>query len=256
MNRSDAGEDRRRQIGEIAAEVAARLSFYREMGIDVWKADRSPNPPPLPPPPANFIPVETVISKQVTEVVKPTLSMVREEIGDCRRCKLCEGRTNIAFGTGAPDAELMFVGEAPGEDEDRQGIPFVGRAGQLLTKMIVAMGLSRESVYIANIVKCRPPSNRNPEPDEIAACRPFLQQQIEAVRPKVVCALGTFSAQTLLSTREPISALRGRFHPLGDLKVMPTYHPAYLLRSPSEKKKVWEDLQQIMAALHLPPPPA
>jgi DNA polymerase len=149
----------------------------------------------------------------------------------------------------------MFVGEAPGEEEDRQGIPFVGRAGQLLTKMIVAMGLSRESVYIANIVKCRPPNNRNPEPDEISACLPFLQQQIQAIGPKIVCALGTFSAQTLLSTREPISALRGRFHPLGNLKVMPTFHPAYLLRSPNEKKKVWEDLQKIMADLHLPPPP-
>jgi len=196
-------------------------------------------------------------------IAAPTsLSTMREEMGDCQRCKLCSGRTNIVFGSGAPDAALMFVGEGPGEDEDRQGLPFVGKAGQLLTRMIVAMGLSRERVYIANIVKCRPPNNRNPQPDEIAACQPFLYRQIQAIRPKIICALGTFSAQTLLQTKQPISALRGRFHDgaivapgLPGMQVMPTFHPAYLLRSPGEKKKVWEDLQQIMQALGPSPPP-
>ncbi len=196
-------------------------------------------------------------------IATPTsLSTIREEMGDCQRCKLCSGRTNIVFGSGAPDAALMFVGEGPGEDEDRQGLPFVGKAGQLLTRMIVAMGLSRERVYIANIVKCRPPNNRNPQPDEIAACQPFLYRQIQAIRPKIICALGTFSAQTLLQTKQPISALRGRFHDgaivapgLPGMQVMPTFHPAYLLRSPGEKKKVWEDLQQIMQALGPSPPP-
>jgi len=170
---------------------------------------------------------------------------------------LCDGRTNIVFGVGDPNAALMFVGEAPGEDEDRQGLPFVGRAGQLLTRMIAAMGRSRETVYITNIVKCRPPNNRNPQPDEIAACSPFLYQQIRAIRPKVICALGTFSARTLLGAQAPISGLRGRFHPLPQfpdtIRVMPTYHPAYLLRSPGEKKKVWDDLQKIMTELNLPP---
>ena len=192
---------------------------------------------------------------RVPTIKSSALAALRDEIGDCTRCKLHAGRTQIVFGTGHPEAELMFVGEAPGEDEDRQGRPFVGKAGQLLTRIIEAMGFKREEVYIANIIKCRPSGNRNPEPDEIASCSPFIQRQIEILRPKVICALGTFAAQTLLGTGQKISQLRGRFHDLPiqwadhavvPIKVMPTFHPAYLLRNPQDKKQVWEDMQQIM----------
>ncbi len=176
---------------------------------------------------------------------KETLDEIRTDLGDCRRCKLAPSRRNIVFGAGNPEAELMFVGEAPGADEDAQGLPFVGRAGQLLTKIIEAMGMKREDVYICNILKCRPPENRNPEPDEIAACEPFLFRQIASVRPKVICALGTFGAQTLLRTKEPISRLRGQFMEYRGAKLMATFHPAYLLRNPNEKRKVWEDVQKI-----------
>lgn len=172
----------------------------------------------------------------------------------CRRCRLCETRNKVVFGDGNPRSGLVFVGEAPGRDEDEQGRPFVGRAGQLLTKMIEAMGLRREDIYIANCLKCRPPENRNPEPDEIALCQPILRRQIELIRPKVICALGKFAAQTLLATETPISKLRGNFHDYHGVKLMPTYHPAYLLRNPAEKKWVWEDLQKIMRELGLPLP--
>jgi len=182
----------------------------------------------------------------------PSLQAIREDLGDCQRCKLSPSRTQIVFGTGDPKADLMFVGEGPGQEEDRQGEPFVGRAGELLTKMISAMGLSRDRVYIANIIKCRPPQNRNPQPDEIAACSPFLERQIDAIRPKVICALGTFAAQTLLRSDKRISDLRGHFHDLKGVKVLPTFHPAYLLRSPEKKPQAWEDLQKIMAELGLP----
>jgi DNA polymerase len=174
-----------------------------------------------------------------------TLEQIREDLGDCRRCKLAPARRNIVFGSGNPHAELMFVGEAPGADEDEQGLPFVGRAGQLLTKIIEAIEMRREDVYICNILKCRPPGNRNPESDEIASCEPFLLRQIVAIRPKVICALGTFGAQTLLRTKEPISRLRGQFIDYRGARLMATFHPAYLLRNPGEKRKVWEDVQKI-----------
>ncbi len=174
-----------------------------------------------------------------------TLQAIREDLGDCQRCKLAPSRKNIVFGSGNPRAELMFVGEAPGADEDDQGLPFVGRAGQLLTKIIEAMGMTREDVYICNILKCRPPGNRNPEPTEIASCEPFLFRQIASVKPKVICALGTFGAQTLLRTKEPISKLRGHFIDYRGAKLMATFHPAYLLRNPNEKRRVWEDVQKI-----------
>jgi DNA polymerase len=176
----------------------------------------------------------------------PALLAIREELGDCRRCKLAGGRTTLVFGVGNPKAEVMFVGEGPGADEDVQGEPFVGKAGQLLTKMIEAMGFRREEVYIANVVKCRPPGNRDPEPDEIAACEPFLKAQIAAVRPRVVVALGRFAVQTLLRDPTPISKQRGRWREYEGVKLMPTFHPAYLLRNPPEKKKAWEDLQLVM----------
>lgn len=167
----------------------------------------------------------------------------------CTRCRLHQTRTQVVFGEGNIDADLLFVGEAPGQEEDRQGRPFVGKAGQLLTRMIEAIKLKREEVYIANVIKCRPPHNRNPEPEEIAQCEPYLIQQLELVRPKVICALGTFAAQTLLKTDEKISRLRGRFHLYRGIKLMPTYHPAFLLRNPEYKRAVWQDLQQIQREL-------
>jgi DNA polymerase len=178
-----------------------------------------------------------------------SLPQIREELGDCTRCKLSAGRQNIVFGVGNPEAALVFVGEAPGADEDKQGEPFVGAAGQLLTKMIQAMGLGREDVYIANIIKCRPPGNRNPEPDEIAACEPFLKKQLAAIRPRMIVCLGKFAAQCLLRSDAPISRLRGRFQAYEGIPLMPTFHPAFLLRNPSAKREVWNDLQLVMAEL-------
>ena len=176
-----------------------------------------------------------------------TLQELRAEIGDCKRCKLCQGRTHIVFGVGDPQAELMFVGEGPGRDEDLKGEPFVGRAGQLLTEIITkGMKMRREDVYIANVVKCRPPENRNPEPDEITACQPFLAKQVELVNPRIIVALGTFAAQTLLQSKTPISRLRGVWHSYQGVKLMPTLHPAYLLRNPNDKKLVWQDIQAVL----------
>ena len=180
-----------------------------------------------------------------------TLDNIRGDLGDCHRCRLAEERSNIVFGVGDPHATLAFVGEGPGSDEDRQGEPFVGRAGQKLTQIIQAMGLQREQVYICNIVKCRPPANRNPMPDEIAACSPFLERQLMAVQPDFICALGTFAAQTLLDVPTPISRLRGRFHDYIGISLMPTYHPAYLLRNPAKRRDVWEDVQKIMKGMGL-----
>jgi DNA polymerase len=178
-----------------------------------------------------------------------TMDDIRADLGDCRRCRLCDGRKTIVFGSGDSAARLMFVGEGPGREEDLQGLPFVGEAGQLLTKMIEAMQLTRETVYICNVVKCRPPENRNPAPEEIAACSPFLLRQVKTVSPKVIVALGTFAAQTLLATKEPISKLRGRFHDYHGIPLMPTFHPAFLLRSPEKKREAWSDLQQVMKIL-------
>jgi uracil-DNA glycosylase family 4 len=181
------------------------------------------------------------------------LPQLRAAIGDCTRCKLAPHRTNLVFGVGNPAAELVFVGEAPGRDEDLRGEPFVGRAGQLLTEIITkGMKLRREDVYIANIIKCRPPQNRNPEPDEIASCEPFLVRQLALIQPKAIVALGTFAAQTLLKTRTPITRLRGAWTDYHGIPLMPTFHPAYLLRNPAEKRVVWEDIQQVMRALGLP----
>ena len=178
------------------------------------------------------------------------LKAIREDIGDCQRCKLAGGRKNIVFGQGNPNARLMFVGEAPGADEDEQGLAFVGRAGQLLTDIIEkGLRMPRSQVFIANILKCRPPGNRNPEPDEIMSCQPFLEQQIDTIQPKIIVGLGKFAGQWLLKTAEPISRIRGRLGEFRGIKVMPTYHPAYLLRTPSAKKDVWEDMKVVMALL-------
>lgn len=211
-----------------------RLEYLKEMGLE------SVAGPPGSSPPARLL---------TAEQAQKALRDIREKMGDCKRCKLHPHRTQIVFGTGNPKADLVFVGEGPGRDEDLQGEPFVGRAGQLLTRMIEAMKLSRQQVYIANIIKCRPPENRNPEADEIAACEPFLAEQLAVIRPVVICALGTFAAQTLLQTRVKITQLRGKFHDYRGIKLMPTFHPAYLLRNPHDKKSAWEDLQKVMAEL-------
>lgn len=212
--------------------------------------------PPVPAgaatPPA--LPSTSAVSPPVSST--PTAPAIRlaqlaATVRDCHNCRLHAGRTQVVFGTGDPTAALVFVGEAPGHDEDVQGEPFVGPAGQLLTRIIAAIGLTREQVYLLNVIKCRPPQNRNPQPDEVAACRPILQAQLACLQPRVICALGAFAAQTLLQTEEKISRLRGRFHLLGAIQVMPTYHPAFLLRSPQYKRAVWEDMQRIQGVLGL-----
>jgi DNA polymerase len=182
-------------------------------------------------------------------VLPETLGKIRVDLGDCRRCSLCDGRNNIVFGAGDPHARLVFVGEGPGYEEDQKGEPFVGAAGQLLTKIIQAIQLSRSEVYICNIVKCRPPGNRNPTQDEMEACLPFLKRQLSAIAPDFICALGSVAARTLLETETPISKLRGHFHHYMEIKVIPTYHPAYLLRNPDKKRDVWEDMKMLMKAM-------
>ncbi len=178
-----------------------------------------------------------------------SLDGIRDTLGDCTRCKLHQGRTTLVFGVGRADADLMFVGEAPGRDEDLQGVPFVGRAGQLLTKIIESIGLTRDEVYIANVIKCRPPQNRNPEPDEVETCEPFLFDQLAAVQPRVVVALGAFAVRTLLKSEQPISRLRGQVFDYRGAKLVPTFHPAFLLRSPDRKRDVWEDMKKVRALL-------
>ncbi len=201
---------------------------------------------------------EVLIPKQPpTKSENSFLETVRKELGDCRRCPLYKDRTHIVFGEGDPNARLMFIGEGPGADEDREGRPFVGKAGKLLTKMIQAMGVDRSKVYIANVVKCRPPGNRDPEPDEKSACVPFLEAQIEAVKPEAIVTLGRIAASTLLNTKDPIGKIRGTFHHWKGIPVMPTYHPSYLLRQELDRRRkaeAWADLKQVMALLGLPVP--
>jgi uracil-DNA glycosylase family 4 len=195
------------------------------------------------------IAVPVALSRSAQEA----LEAIRADIGDCTRCKLHRlGRRQIVFGVGNPSADLMFVGEAPGADEDIQGIPFVGRAGQLLTKIIEAIGLSRDDVYIANVIKCRPPENRNPDPDEVETCEPFLFHQVDTIKPKVIVALGTFAAKALLKTQDSISRLRGRVYDYRGAKLVATFHPAFLLRSPDRKRDVWEDMKKVRALLQEP----
>lgn len=182
-----------------------------------------------------------------TTTERVSLKTIRDELGDCQRCTLSESRKNIVFGVGDPSAELMFVGEAPGEQEDEEGMPFVGKSGQLLDKMIAAMGWSRQSVYIANVLKCRPPNNRDPKADEVDACQPFLAKQIDSIAPKVIVTLGKPAAHLILQTKATISSLRGHWHEYRGIRVMPTFHPAYLLRDPRKKKEAWSDLKQVMA---------
>ena len=258
-------------------QLKAHLEFYGELGVDglrsepEWRtraqgghepADPIEPPEPLPvpdekePPPAeppqNDPPrPDQPEPMRVFTSQADALLAIKTEIGPaCSRCKLHRlGRTQVVFGVGNSGADLMFVGEAPGGDEDIQGEPFVGRAGQLLTKIIEAIDLRREDVYIANVIKCRPPQNRNPEPDEVEQCEPFLFRQIDVIKPKVIVALGKFAAQSLLRTTEPITRIRGREYKYRDAILMPTYHPAYLLRNPSAKREVWEDMKRVRAIL-------
>lgn len=209
-----------RALGKIIAQLKGHLHYQKELGIHTL-----------------------LIQGKKRE--RLSLDAIRQDLGECTRCRLHEGRNHLVFGEGDPHAALVFVGEGPGKDEDLQGRPFVGKAGELLTRIIEAIDLTREEVYIANIVKCRPPNNRDPRPDEIQTCLPFLIKQLEAIKPRIICCLGTFAAQTLLGSEERISALRGRFHAYHGAKLMPTYHPAFLLRNPQFKKAVWEDMKRI-----------
>jgi uracil-DNA glycosylase family 4 len=278
-------DSRTPHAGSLATAISAHVEFFNELGVEGWRPEpewrRSPSPAagqgaasPLPsagrahdapvavaavtvdaaddrmtsPDSSGHVPAEPV---KVFASAEQALAAVRAELGeDCSRCKLhALGRSRIVFGVGNPDADLMFVGEAPGADEDLQGEPFVGRAGQLLTKIIEAINLRRQDVYIANVIKCRPPGNRNPEPDEVEQCEPFLFRQIDIVKPKVVVALGKFAAQSLLRSTEPITRLRGREYKYRDAILMPTYHPAYLLRNPSAKRDVWNDMKRVREIL-------
>jgi DNA polymerase len=254
---------------ETKKQIAARVDYYREMGIyDFYRQPITEETIPViaagaapsmtePTEFAVQIPVvqNSVAEKSVAEKEdKPAaLKAIREDIGDCTRCRLHKGRTNIVFGVGNINADLMFVGEGPGADEDEQGEPFVGRAGQLLNNMITAMGLKREDVYIANVVKCRPPGNRTPEKDECDTCGPFLVRQIEAIGPKVIVALGAVAAKYLLAINDSMANLRGRWYEFKGAKLAVTYHPAYLLRDPRQKKETWKDLQMVMKYLGLKP---
>lgn len=212
---------------------------------------------------ATFGPIEDVLEEpddvsvsnsEATFMAVGELAAIEQEVAACHKCALAKTRTNTVFGVGDAQARLMFIGEAPGADEDRQGEPFVGRAGKLLTDMIKAMGLGRKDVYIANILKCRPPGNRDPAPDEVATCEPYLKRQIAVIKPEVICALGAVAAKTLLKTKKPISRLRGEFHSYEGTALLPTFHPAYLLRNPAAKKDAWDDLRMVMSRLGLEDP--
>ncbi len=212
-----------------------------------WDRQNRPSSPPV----KGFDSSPEQVRRLETMTNMEKLSFLRECMGDCTRCKLSQERTNIVFGDGDPNAEIVFVGEGPGFHEDKQGIPFVGKAGQLLNKMIFAMGIEREDVYIANVVKCRPPGNRDPAPDEIRMCSPFLYKQLETLQPRVIITLGRFASQCLLDTKRSMGSMRGRWQDWRGVEVMPTYHPAYLLRNPESKREAWKDLQMVMEKLDL-----
>ena len=225
--------DNGRLKAELAEQICERLRYYSSITS------------------IGLQPVSVSETTAVTELSQAaeSLDAIREDLGDCTRCKLYNGRQNLVFGVGNPKADLMFIGEGPGYEEDRQGLPFVGPSGQLLTKIIEAIKLTREEVYIANIVKCRPPSNRDPEAEEIASCRPFLERQVSSIKPRVICTLGRVATQAMLSTEKALGRLRGQVFSFGDVALVPTYHPAYLLRDPSKKKQCWEDMKLIRALL-------
>ena len=248
------------EVAALARAVRAHVEHDARSAIDGYP-ERAPldvRPPSAAPAPGPVASDDSASDLFLTPALRnaDSLPALCAEIGDCQRCKLAPQRTNLVFGVGNPKARLVFVGEAPGADEDAKGEPFVGRAGQLLTEIITkGMGLRREDVYIANVIKCRPPGNRNPEPDEVASCEPFLIRQLELIRPQVIVALGKFAVQTLLRTKTPISKLRGQWGDYQGIKVMPTFHPAYLLRNPGDKRLVWSDIKAVLAELGLPVPP-
>ena len=261
--RDRVGEPRLDEKGTPDKVVATRTAAAEENSLPKPKIE-VPAPPrittPTPTKVTTSAPAIPVIAPlgaslfdAVNQVQDDTLLKIREDMGDCTRCKLHKGRNKIVFGDGNPKAELVFIGEGPGADEDAQGLPFVGRAGKLLTQMIEAMGLQRKDVYICNVVKCRPPENRLPEKDEITTCSPFLMRQLDVIKPKVICCLGSCAAQTLLQTTQGISKFRGEWFDLRGAKLIATYHPAYLLRNPPAKSEVWKDLQKVMAVLGLQP---
>ncbi len=241
----------------LLSQIEERLKFLHELGVDLLSRDwltivKGVKKSRVPAERDHRMPGKSKAERQ--EKIKragkgkasfQSLMDLRNDIGDCTRCKLHRGRTHVVFGAGNPQADLMFIGEAPGVDEDIQGLPFVGRAGQLLTRIIKAIDMEREDVYIANIIKCRPPQNRSPQPDEIETCVPFLFRQIEIIEPKIIIALGSFAAQRILNTKLPITSLRGRFMKFKDIRVMPTFHPAYLLRNMNKKREVWEDMKLV-----------
>jgi uracil-DNA glycosylase len=253
----------RRLDPETTKQLAARVNYYREMGIhDFYRRPVDEGAVAIA---ASRTPAENEASYSharpgadaslpVIQDKPAALKEIRDDIGDCTRCRLHKGRTNLVFGVGNVDADIMFVGEGPGADEDAQGEPFVGRAGQLLNNMISAMGLKREDVYIANVVKCRPPGNRTPEKDECDVCSPFLMRQIDVIKPKVIVALGAVAAKNLLTMNDSMANLRGRWYDFRDSRLLVTYHPAYLLRDPRQKKEAWKDLQMVMKYLGLKPP--
>ena len=238
-------------------QLRQHLAFFAELGVDgvsrdaAWRVRAVGDVPVIP---ADDVVADVSLPTEASSTDPPMdsaahLAQLREDLGECTRCKLHSTRTHLVYGVGNPGADLMFVGEAPGRDEDQQGIPFVGRAGQLLTKIIEAIDIQRDEVYIANVIKCRPPNNRNPEPDEIQTCQPFLFAQIDAVQPRVIVALGAFAVRTLLQREDAISRLRGRVFDYRGAKLVPTFHPAYLLRSPDKKRDVWEDMKTVRSIL-------
>ena len=247
----------------LLEQLKAHLKYYAETGIDRFDPEavrgalrltaavrgerKSRAPQPRQPAPSSQT---SLFAESVPVSVRDSsLEEVRDDLGDCQRCKLCQDRTHIVFGAGNPQARLVFVGEGPGVEEDRQGLPFVGRAGQLLTRMIEAIQMRRDEVYICNVVKCRPPGNRTPQEDEITACSPFLVRQLAVLQPEVICCLGLTAAQTLLQVRTPIGRLRGKIHSFSGTRLVATYHPAYLLRNPAAKRDVWDDLKRIRSLL-------
>ncbi len=241
-------------LAQLAAEPQAIASAPAAETLKL-STDPTSSQEDQPIPPRKQMPAAPEIAAAVPAAARAAaLQLIRDEIGDCTRCALHAGRNKLVFGDGSPSARLMFVGEGPGADEDAQGLPFVGKAGQLLNNMIAAMGLKREEVYIANVVKCRPPGNRVPEPEEGATCSPFLFRQIDVIRPQVLVALGATAATWLLGTRQPLAGLRGRVHSVRGTQLIVTYHPAYLLRDPRQKKEAWADLQIAMRELGLKPP--
>jgi len=252
---------------QLRKAIADRIRYYNDLGIyDFYRRPVEKTEPVVAAAVLSTIPDPTEAPTEMPRTrmaATPTnpadrvsaLRLIREDIGDCTRCRLHkQGRKQIVFGVGNPNAELMFIGEAPGADEDEKGEPFVGRAGQLLTNMIKAMGLRREDVYIANIIKCRPPGNRTPERDECETCSPFLMRQIQVISPKAIVALGAVAAKTLLAVNAPMSELRGHWYDFRGTKLAVTYHPAFLLRDPRQKKETWKDLQMVMRELGLPMP--